>query len=164
MGFAGVGERVHNLRPLQTILAGGLLAGVLDIFDAIVVTIVRGGTPTRMFQYIASGLIGPSSFQGGWPTAALGLLCHFVIATTWAAVYFFAARRITWMLRRPVFSGLVFGLLVYGFMNYVVLPLSGVPKPIRTPPIPLLINGVLAICLLVGLPIALITARAFRRS
>ncbi len=41
----------------------GLVAGTLDITDNLVFNQLRGITPWRVFQYIASGLIGRQAFQ-----------------------------------------------------------------------------------------------------
>ena len=47
---------------LRTILWIGLVAGTLDITENLVFRQLRGVTPWRVFQYIASGLIGTSFF------------------------------------------------------------------------------------------------------
>jgi hypothetical protein len=146
-----------NLAP---ILWGGLIAGVLDITDAFVFFGINGAKPIRILQTIASGLLGPRAFKGGWKTAALGLLLHFVIATSAAALYYAASRKFIFLTEHFVICGLVYGLGVYLFMNLIVLPLSVVSRgPMSTLG---LINGVLAIMILVGLPIAVITARYSR--
>ena len=144
---------------MKAILIGGLIAGILDISDAFIFNGVRGANPERILQYIASGLIGSGAFRGGWKTALLGLSLHFLIALSAAAVYYAASRHLRVLSRRPVLCGLLYGGAVYLFMNYVVLPLSLVPKSPRPPTWPMLINGVLAILLCVGLPISLANRR-----
>ena len=48
------------------ILATGLLAGTLDAVAAIVNYTINGGKlPSKIFQYIASGAVGPQAFTGG---------------------------------------------------------------------------------------------------
>lgn len=138
---------------------GGLIAGILDIMDAIVFYGQRGVRPMRILQSISSGMLGASAFRGGWRTAVLGLALHFVIAFGAAIVYFAASRFMRVLRERPVICGLIYGVLVYLFMNYVVLPLSAVPKNPRPQSWPALINGVAAIVFLVGLPIALAVRR-----
>src|SRR5712692_8674548 len=114
-------------RPgLAAIVWGGLLAGGLDITAAFVIYGVRGASPVRILQSIASGLLGAAAFQGGRETAALGALLHFLIALVAAAVYYAASRKLGVLLGRPVVSGLLYGVAVYVFMNFVVLPLSAV--------------------------------------
>src|SRR4029450_9057553 len=63
----------QRARPFDPIVLGGLAAGILDISDAFIVTTINGGTPTRVQQAIASGVLGREAYQGGAPVAALGL-------------------------------------------------------------------------------------------
>ena len=65
-----------------------------------------------------------TAFRGGWATAALGLAIHFLIAFTAAAVFYAASRRIAALLHHPWFAGVGYALVVYGFMYWVVMPLS----------------------------------------
>jgi hypothetical protein len=140
------------------IILGGFTAAVFDILDAIIFYGLRGVPPIRIFHSIASGILGPAAFSGGLRTAALGLALHTFIAFTCAALFVLAAQLIPFLTHQPVRSGLLYGALIYIVMNYIVLPhihVFGHPRP--TPAI--LINGILAILLLVGLPISLITRR-----
>src|SRR5882724_7299825 len=58
-------------KALPAIGWGGLIAGILDMTTAF----IRWRPPVRLLQGIASGLLGPHAFQGGWGTAVLGLGC-----------------------------------------------------------------------------------------
>src|ERR687888_449968 len=80
-------------RTWRPILWAGLAAGVLDITAAFVVYGAFGAKPLRILQGIAAGLLGPLSFDGGLATAILGLLCHFLIACSAAAVFFLLSRK-----------------------------------------------------------------------
>jgi hypothetical protein len=143
---------------IQAILVGSLAVGVLDISDAILFTWFRGGSATRMLQGIASGLLGPGSFQGGPATAVLGLVLHFIIATGATTVFVLASLRAPALLERPFVWGPIYGLVVYGVMRFVVLPLSLV----RMQPFAFNIgfaNLIFAHVFLVGIPIALVTSR-----
>ena len=148
-------------RVVPAIVWGGLVAGVLDITDAFVAYGFLGVSPVRIMQSIASGLLGPSAYSGGAPTAVLGLFLHFVIAFGAATTYSLASLKMAALVRHPVRCGLAFGVGVYVFMNYVVLPLSAFKKGSGFS-LPLFVNGVLAVVLLVGLPIALVAARILR--
>jgi hypothetical protein len=148
----------RSSRSTRVILVAGLIAGTLDIAAACIVSWLRAGvTPVRVFQSIASGLYGSASFGGGAKTAVLGVILHFIIATTAAAVYYFASRQLRFLIERPVIAGLLYGVVVYLFMNFVVLPLSNVPK--RPVPLSGRIIGMLIIIFFVGLPIAAIVRR-----
>jgi uncharacterized membrane protein YagU involved in acid resistance len=114
---------------VRSVLAGGLLAGTLDILAAFGVYALRGVPPQRILQSIASGLLGSKAFAAGLPAAALGGLLHFLIAGGWALVYYLLSRRIPGLRRRPLIGGLLAGATVYFLMNLVVLPLSAFPNP-----------------------------------
>lgn len=142
---------------LKVIAGAGLLVGTLDILEAIIFYGLRGISPTRILQGIAFGLIGRAAFTQGSRSAALGLLLHFVIATTWAAIYLLVSRRHP-LSRHPWIYGTLYGIIVYILMNYVVLPLSHVGlRPL--PPLLPLFNGVGALIVCIGLPLAFIARR-----
>jgi hypothetical protein len=146
----------------RAVLLGALTVGVLDITDALVFFGLRGAAPVRIFQSIASGVLGRDAFQGGASSAALGLFLHFFIAFCIVAVYYMASHAIPALARRPWLYGPLYGVAVYVVMNQVVLPLSAAatgPKPL-----PVLINGVLIHILGVGLPSALFTRMARRQA
>ena len=142
-------------RPFDTIIYGGLTAGALDILDAFIVSSLRGVSPERVLRYIASGVMGSSAAQGGIGAAALGLGLHFVIALGAAATYWAASQKLSILVRHPVICGMAFGLGVWGFMQYIVVPLSLVRGGAGSPPLLMLLNQLGIHALGVGLPIAL---------
>jgi uncharacterized membrane protein YagU involved in acid resistance len=145
--------------PWPPVLAGGLLAGALDITYACVFWAVKADLPpTRIFQSVAAGLLGDASFEGGAATAALGLLLHFFIACTMALTYYLVSRRWPVLVRRPVLLGIAYGLLLYVIMNYIVVPLSAAGSGSHDPTWITLSIAVHAF--LVGLPIAWFASRA----
>jgi hypothetical protein len=113
-------------------------------------------------QKIASGVLGSSSFQGGWKTAALGGALHFAIAFGAATVYYAASRKMTILTQHAVVCGMLYGGAVYLFMNRVVVPLSNVARPPAAPALVPLVNAVLAIVFCIGLPISLVVRRYSR--
>ena len=145
----------------QPIFWGGLIAGTLDICAAFLYAWLRAGVgPIRVLHAVASGLLGAAAFQGGGKTAVLGLALHFLIATVATAVFYFASRRLLFLIERPVLFGLLYGVAVYAFMNFVVLPLSNVAQ--RPSPVSARLINMLIIMFCVGLPIALIVRRFSR--
>jgi 4-amino-4-deoxy-L-arabinose transferase-like glycosyltransferase len=150
-------------RAFDTVVLGGLTAGFLDLLDAFMLAILNGVAPVRVLHAIASGVLGREAYQGGAPAAALGLGLHFVIASAAATAYFLASRKLTVLLRRPVVCGLAFGLAVWAFMYYVVLPIT-FNRPNAIPAWPMLVNQLGIHALGVGLPIALFAARSARRA
>ena len=146
-------------RGALLVLAGGLVAGTLDITYACVFWGIKAGVPApRIFQSVAKGLLGPAAFKGGAATAALGLFLHYFIATTMSVTYYFAAREWSPLRRHPLAAGAAYGLLLYVIMNYVVLPLSaaGSGSPDR-----LWVALSIAVHMfLIGVPIAFFARRA----
>jgi hypothetical protein len=144
------------------VVAGGLIAGTLDIAFACVFWAVKASVPAqRILQSVAAGLLGTASFEGGAATAALGLALHYTIATAMAAAYYVAARRWAPLVERPWLCGAIYGLLLYGVMNLVVVPLSAAGAGSKDPLWMAL--GVAAHVVLIGVPIALCVRLAVRR-
>jgi uncharacterized membrane protein YagU involved in acid resistance len=137
------------------ILGGGLIAAVLDIIYAIILTMRAGHNAISTLQAIASGLVGVEAFQGGIAAAALGLFLHCAILIVAAVVYYEASLRLPVLRTRALSCGLLFGVLVYLFMNFIVIPLSAIPFTISYTPAKLA-QGFLSHAILVGLPIALV--------
>lgn len=158
-----VTRAVIRARAFDTIVLGGFTAGVLDILDAFAMTIWNGGTATRVLHAIASGVLGRSAYDGGAAAAVLGLCLHFVIALGAAATFFLASRGLPALLRRPWLTGPAFGLGVWAFMYYVVLPIT-FNRPNTLPAWPALANQLGIHAVGVGLPIALFASRSARKS
>lgn len=143
---------MEKSNAMSAILAAGLVAGTLDITSAFILWGIRGVGAVRGLQSISSAAFGPSAFQGGLPMAALGLGFHFLIAFTATALFYAASTRLGFLTQQPFIWGPVYGVLVYCFMNLVVLPLSLLkrgPVPLRSAVIQIAIH---MFC--VGLPIA----------
>jgi len=142
----------------ESIVYGGLVVGALDALDAVVFFGLRGATPVRIFQSIAAGFLGRATFQGGLRSTLLGLAVHFFIAFSIVAAYSFASRTLPALARRPLICGAVYGVLVYFFMNRVVIPLSAIGSSAFS--LPVFVNGILIHILGVGIPAALFVARS----
>jgi len=154
-------ERVK--KPWQWVLAGGLVAGTFDITYACVFWwLKRGVLPTRVFQSVASGLLGDASFTGGWRTALLGLALHYSIAMSMAVTYYLFARKWSELWQKPWVYGPLYGVLLYGIMNYIVVPLSAANPGSRNLVWVLLSIAVHAF--LIGTPCALFARRAMLAS
>ena len=152
--------RPARLTPARAILYGTLVVGTLDIVDAFVFFGLRSGTPpVRILQSIASGWLGRAAYSGGASAAALGAITHYFIAFGIVATYIIVSRGVPVLTRHPIACGIVYGLLVYLFMNRVVIPLSAIGTA-TWPPLPVLANGLLIHAFGVGIPSALFAARA----
>lgn len=116
------------MMTLRNIFLGGLVVGTLDGTAAITHAAFRGIPPGRVFQYVASGLLGPSSFQGGAATVLLGVACHYFIATSVVALYFALSQKVPILIRWAIPCGMAYGVAVFFFMTNVVVPLSATRK------------------------------------
>ena len=143
-------------RALLSIGVGGLLVGVLDLTQAMILF------GRRVPLVIAAGLLGRQAFHGGAGTYALGVLLHFFIAFTLAAIYYAGSRRLVFPIEHPLVCGLFFGAAADNVMNLVVLPLSALQArgPYRLHD---LILGLVVHAVVIGLPIAY-SVRRFGRT
>ena len=141
----------------RALLYGTLTVGVLDLLDALVFFGLRGVAPILISQSIASGLLGRAAYDGGVPTAVLGILLHFFNAFVIVVTYLIASRRFPTLAHRPLLFGPLYGLAVYAVMNLVVVPVSAAVVGPKSWPV--VVNGLLIHMLRVGLPSAL-AARA----
>src|SRR5271163_1559769 len=132
---------------LLAIGVGGGIAGTLDLLQACI--LFGWDIPLA----IAGGLLGPAAFQGGAGTYILGVVLHFFIACSAAAVYYGASRKLAFMTEHPLVCGLFFGGAVQEVMNLVVLPLSALhsrgPYKLHD-----LILGLVVHMVVIGLPIS----------
>ena len=140
------------------VLVGGLVGGALDILFAISFAAYNGIPAMRLLQSVASGLLGRDAYSGGTPTAALGLTLHFAMAIAFAGAFVLASRRLPLLVRRPYLFGGLFGVGVFLFMRFVVLPWSAFPHPVSFKPLATTLD-LLSHVFLFGIPIAL-AARA----
>ena len=133
---------------LRPILVGGALAGTFDITAAFITFGL--GNP----RVIAGGLIGRQALHGGAGTWILGLVLHYFIALSAAAIYCLSNRRLEFLRDHWLVCGLFYGIAVFLVMNLIVLPLCAYhfmgPYQYRG-----LVQGILVHMLIIGLPISL---------
>jgi len=108
---------------LSAVVLAGLRGGAVDFVYACCVGLIHGRSVMRVWQGVASGWLGKRAADGGLATMALGIVTHFVIATTMAVTYALVAARVKLLYRRPVPCGIVYGLVLYAVMYLVVLSL-----------------------------------------
>ncbi|MGA2096189.1 MAG: hypothetical protein ABSH39_07815 [Candidatus Acidiferrum sp.] len=113
------------LHAAQAILTAGAICGTLDGLSALAIS---KGHFVRLFQFIASGILGPDAFKGGMKIALLGLSLHFLIALTASAVFYTASRFVPFLIDHAIISGALFGILVHLFMNLAVIPMSAIGR------------------------------------
>ncbi len=132
---------------LLAIGVGGLIAGALDITQAIILF----GKEVPLV--IAAGVLGKGALRGGAGTYALGLFLHFFIATSVATIYYVASRRLKFLAEHWIVCGLLYGAAVDQVMALIVLPLSALhaagPYKLHD-----LLLGIIVHSVVIGLPIS----------
>lgn len=136
--------------------AAGLIAGTLDLGETLVVF----GAKSPLV--IAGGLLGPqNASRGGAAIYMLGVLLHYLIVFSAAAIYFAAIRRLHFLIEYWLICGLFFGVAIDVVMRFIVLPLSAMhargPYQYHD-----LVLGLVVHMLLVGLPISFSVQRFCR--
>jgi hypothetical protein len=136
----------------------GIAAGLFDFAFNAYKAVTAGTSVLRPWKGVAAALLGKDAImRGGDAMAFAGIGLHFVITIGAAAVYYVVARRQGWLVRRPWISGLVFGILFFLAMNYVIVPLSLIGRPIYVGA-ETIGYALLGHVVMIGLPIALITS------
>lgn len=153
---ADLSNTQHNF---WTVVWIGIVAGTLDISEAIIFSAFRHVTPKMIFQFIASGLIDGRAFGMGAASVALGAGIHYAIAMAWTVIFYLLSRRLLFLTRHAAVSGIIYGGIVYIIMNFIVLPLTRVPHARNPVSIASRINGVLALLFCIGLAISLLLCK-----
>jgi len=120
------------MRSLKPILLTGLLAGTLDLSGACIGYMLdhQGKFPSKILEYIASGVFGKEAFTDGVSMKIYGLLFHFLIAMSFTFFYFFIYPKIKLLHKNIFLSAFIYGLFVWTVMNLIVVPNSAIHKSI----------------------------------
>jgi len=113
-----------------------LVTGVTDaIFSSVLVTVFYHSTVTRLWQGVASVLLGKEALNGGTTTALIGLLIHFGVAFGWSAVFLFLFMQSA-RIRELVASryGVIKVAALYGPFIWLVMSLALIPLLVHRPP------------------------------
>lgn len=147
-------------RVLNAALWGGLIAATIDLSYAVIHHSVFGDVPfLRIPQSIAAGLLGrETAFGGGVSTAVLGTLLHYFILIVASGIYAAVSVKARVLVRQPWVCGIAFGLAVFAFMRFVVLPLSAIGSA-KLPQGQYLVGELLSHTFGVGVPIAFMARR-----
>ena len=115
---------------VSRLVRAGLLTGVIDgLFSSVLSVVFYRSTASRLFQGVASVLVGEQALNGGTPMALLGVLMHFVVAFGWSAVFLFVVMRSRWirdLLASPygvLKVAALYGPFIWIVMSLVVIPL-----------------------------------------
>jgi len=119
------------------LLRAGLLTGVTDgLFACVLALGFYHSTVTRLWQGVASVLLGKEALDGGTTTALIGVLMHFGVAFGWSAVFLFLVMRSSWVrgqLAAP--NGVIKIAALYGPFVWIVMSLAVIPLLVHRPPV-----------------------------
>jgi uncharacterized membrane protein YagU involved in acid resistance len=105
------------------------------LFSSVLAAFVYGSTVTRLWQGVASVLLGAAAFDGGMRTAAVGVLMHFGVALGWSAVFLLLVLSSSWI--RGVLAspyGVITVAAIYGPLIWIVMSLAVLPMLTHRPP------------------------------
>lgn len=94
-------------------LLGGTTAALADLALAALYWSGHGSTGLRVLQSIAAWAMGPAAYQGGWASAAFGVLLYIGTLSAVMALYQRLSRHCPVLVRRPVACGALYGALMY---------------------------------------------------
>lgn len=138
-------------------VAGGLIVG---LYLALTTVIPAHGSFVAAGQWVASAAIGKVALTS--PAFAwLGLAIHFIVSIGWAGGYAYLAQRQQALNARWLLSGIVYGVVVYGFMQLLLI---GAQAEVFPPPAFDAIDALIAHALFFGVPVAFIVARMSQRT
>lgn len=127
---------VINRDNASRLVRAGLLTAVIDgLFSSTLSVVFYDSTVARLFQGVASTLLGEGALDGGTPTGLLGVLMHFGVAFGWSAVFLFLVLRLRWI--RDVLAsrhGVVKVASLYGPFIWLVMSLAVIPLLTQRPP------------------------------
>jgi hypothetical protein len=155
-----------NAPVLSRQIRAGLWTGVSDgLFACILSVWIFHSTVTRLFQGVASVLIGAGAYTGGTQTALLGVLMHFGVAQAWSLAFGFIFLRAAWV-RKVLASpygvlkiAALYGPMIWLTMSLIVIPVMTQRAPGITSRWWIQLVGHIPF---VGVPIAGITKRLAR--
>ena len=119
----------------RRLLRAGFLTAICDgLFSGVLGQFFYHSTAVRVFQGVASTLLGPDALNGGMRTALIGVAMHIGVAFGWSAV-FLALYTLLRPLRAAVSTpaGVAGVAAVYGPCVWLVMSLLVIPALVHRP-------------------------------
>ena len=128
---------MHIRDVLAGIAVTGIVTGIIDgLFSSILSVAFYHSTVARLFQGVASVLVGPEALRGGTRTMVLGIVMHFGVAFAWSIVFWVLVGQVDQvrtLLASPngvAAISILYGPLIWMTMSLVVIPLLAQRPPI----------------------------------
>jgi hypothetical protein len=152
-------ERTVTLRDQLTVgLVAGLAGGILIEAFLFATQLARGLPGGARAADFAVAALGPGAL-GGPASVFIGAAIQLCIAIAWALGYVSLLRSQPQLIARPWLSGACFGLIVYFFVQIVLLTAGVYHTPQQTQ----LVVDVVAYVGCYGIAVALVASRLLRR-
>ena len=126
-----------NRDTLVRLARAGLLTGLSDgLFASVSSVLIYHSTVARVWQGVASTLLGRAALDGGTGTVLVGLLMHFGVAFGWSLVFLTLVMRLPWI-KRVLASryGVIKVAAMYGPFIWLVMSLVVIPLLVHRPPV-----------------------------
>ena len=115
-------------------IAAGATTAVVDGLFAVVLSQVYGSTVTRLWQGVASVLLGKSALEGGTRTALIGVAMHVCVAFFWSGVFLALHSNSSVMRNFVERRGTLATAAIYGPFIWLVMSLAVIPILAHRPP------------------------------
>lgn len=117
------------------LLRAALITGVVDgVFSSVLNVAFYDSTVARLFQGVASTVLGRAAIGGGSGPALLGVVFHFGVAFGWSAIFlglYLASRGLRTLLTST--KGVVAVAALYGPLIWLVMSLAVIPLLVHRP-------------------------------
>lgn len=139
-------------------IIGGLVAGTVILFY-LAATGIPDHNIAHFFAWIPSVAFGDVAGTGTlW--LAIGVVLHYVVSMGWTGGYAYLAAQREYLNKRWAISGFFYGLMVYMFMNLLLIG----ARKFTWPPSPLdWVNGIVTVTVFFGVPLAFVVSRLDRK-
>lgn len=148
-------QRIRWASIVRQALLAGIAGGiVIDLYLWLTTIVPAHGSLVVMWQWIASTALGKAAFTS--PNYAVaGVLLHFCASVGWAGGYAYLAATQRFINERWFISGAVYGVVVYGFMQLLLVGVNAFAMPAS----PAAFANALAAHMIFGLVVAFTIAR-----
>ncbi|HEU5217516.1 MAG TPA: hypothetical protein VFU23_02600 [Gemmatimonadales bacterium] len=120
---------------LSRLVRAGLLTALVDgLFSSLLAVFIYRTGFARLWQGVASTLLGPSAINGGTTPVLIGLLMHLGVAFGWSTVFLVLLYRRRWiqnLLASP--NGVLKVAALYGPCIWLVMSLVVIPLLVHRP-------------------------------
>jgi len=157
---ANLSSAKTSSHSIYTILKATLIAGTLDITLACLNFYIKTQkSPVIVLRYIASAVFGKSAYTDDTIMPLIGLLFHYIVAFIWVTIFFLLYPKLISLTKNSIVTGLLYAIVIWLTMNFLVLPLTLVPKSSFNFTQALI--GTLILMIAIGLPLGLIMKKYY---